>query len=214
MEDEQTVVYKPTAGNSKLRNKVVVLAFHGGCFSGGSTSWDSKQNAMLANMGFEVHQLAFPKTYPAFVAWARQFSWGFVQDNNTCVVCLGRSSGGYLASLFAALHKLSKLVLLCPVLDPHKRAVLLSKFEKPTRAFFGTNQSLRPAKIKLEPMQLVGPARSVLVVLAHDDGNVPLHLYSPAVQKAALFPGPRTHQGVLCCTSAVLQKAIQKFVLS
>ena len=41
--------------------KGTIITFHGGCFTGGNTTWDKEQNYLLADMGYEVHQVAFPK---------------------------------------------------------------------------------------------------------------------------------------------------------
>ena len=209
---EQDRVYK---AKSTQGFRGLVLSFHGGCFTGGNTSWDVKQNMMLAELGFEVHQLAFPKTYKAFKAWACKFCWDALPQTKK-VVCLGRSSGGYLACVFAALHpsRVSQLVLLCPVLDPEMRASLLPKFQKKTKAFFGLDVA-KPIELDALVHETTCKSKKprLLLFLAHNDGNVPIEVYSSCLRKLAIFPGPRTHQGVLGCTSSTLQLAIQEFVV-
>ena len=201
-----SLVYKANG-----RCRAVVLMFHGGCFTGGKPTWDVSQNLMLASLGFEVHQLAFPKTWTAWLKWARSFvEWPLSSSsslNAGPVVCAGRSSGGYLACAFAAMHadRVSKLLLFCPVLDPEKRTALLPKFEAKTRAFFG-ERSAKPVDLSLNRRS------TTMLVLAKNDGNVPLHLYPQELVAGAFFPGPSTHTGVLRCTSKTLQQALTKWM--
>ena len=200
--------------------KAIVLAFHGGCFMHGHAGWDAKQNTMLASMHFTVHQLAFPKSWKAWQAWAKAFCWDAIlpkQQNNdngvngVKVVCLGRSSGGYLACMFAAMHAshIDKLILMAPVLDPQKRASILTQFKANTDLFFASDDSdscdvIRPASFD--------PAKTLLL-LAGKDENVPAWMFTTQQINQAVFPGPVGHVGLLGCTSGRLNQIIQEFVL-
>ena len=256
--------------------RAILLAFHGGCFMGGNSGWDAKQNTMLASMGFEVHQLAFPKNWLAWQSWAKSFRWDLLKQTNLAepanlaepnqpdqptepdppnhmakpvqqdvpVVCLGRSSGGYLACMFAAMHssKISKLILMAPVLNPLKRANILVSFRANTQQFFQTdkpNQPNQPDHANQpdqpdhknqpdqpdhnnqpdhanQPDRMVVPARydpdKTLLLLARKDENVPAWLFSTAQIRQAVFSGPSGHVGLMGCTSGRLKQIIQEFV--
>jgi hypothetical protein len=238
--------------------RAILLAFHGGCFMGGNSGWDAKQNTMLASMGFEVHQLAFPKNWLAWQAWAKSFRWDLLQQTDLAepnqppepdppnhmakpvqeavpVVCLGRSSGGYLACMFAAMHssRISKLILMAPVLNPFKRASILVSFKANTQQFFQTdkpNQPNQPDHANQpdhknqpdqpdqpdQPERMLVPAGynpdKTLLLLARRDENVPAWLFSTAQIRQAVFPGPCGHVALLGCTSGRLKQIIQEFV--
>jgi hypothetical protein len=243
---------------------------------GGNSGWDAKQNTMLASMGFEVHQLAFPKNWLAWQAWAKSFRWDLLQQTNPAnpadpanpaeptklaepnqptepdppnhmakpvqqdvpVVCLGRSSGGYLVCMFAAMHssKISKLILMAPVLNPLKRANILVSFRANTQQFFQTdkpNQPNQPDHANQpdhknqpdrenqpdhanQPERMLVPAGynpdKTLLLLARRDENVPAWLFSTAQIRQAVFPGPCGHVALLGCTSGRLKQIIQEFV--
>lgn len=218
MDDTETRVYRCT------NRRAILLAFHGGCFMGGNSGWDAKQNTMLASMGFEVHQLAFPKSWSAWQAWARSFRWDLVLKTQPSdpaeparqavpVVCLGRSSGGYLACMFAAMHasKIFKLILMAPVLDPLKRASILVSFKANTYQFFETMPTIQPQLAKLVVPTSFDPFNTLLL-LARKDENVPAWMFSPAQISQAVFPGPSGHVGLLGCTSSRLKQLIHDFV--
>lgn len=59
--------------------KDTIIAFHGGCFTGGNTTWDKDQNQLLADMGYEVHQVAFPKEINKFVFWVADFDFSKIR---------------------------------------------------------------------------------------------------------------------------------------
>ena len=65
-----SVTYYPPEDAVKVKG--VIVAFHGGCFTGGSTSWDKDQNEHMAALGYKVIQVDFPKDHLEFQVWAQR----------------------------------------------------------------------------------------------------------------------------------------------
>lgn len=194
-----SIVYSPSKNQDA---KGTIFAFHGGCFTGGSPSWDVNQNTALAKMGYHVVQLAFPKNASDFRRWAITFDFhGYVAP----FFCLGRSSGGYLAKEMYEMHSgtIEKAIYLCPVFSPVTRCALLPKFEEKTTAFFG---SCRPI-----PTFATDRVKE-LVFLAARDENVPQECFSVPQLKEARFLGPATHTGMLTCCSTKFLECVDAFL--
>lgn len=191
------VTYEPPA-STLLRG--IVVAFHGGCFVGGSTSWDRAQNEALAARGLRVHQIELPKTWSAF---REQYEPGTVTPIDAYVVfgvpffVVGRSSGGFLAKFVHDHHpdKVTKSAYLCPVFGPRERARLLSAYADKTETFFG------PAS-RVDSLTCDWNGAEERLYLASDDDHVPTSLFTPEQLAEARYAGPRTHAGMTTCSSA------------
>jgi len=101
----------------------LLLTFHGGNFSGGSYRYDVNQNTALSKAGFFVVQPDFPKTLRAFTEWMESDEMQRVLTARSVSV-LGRSSGAYLAKLFARTYPVLHAYYLAPVFDPESRAAI------------------------------------------------------------------------------------------
>jgi len=213
MSKSSSVFYKVPPDAGKCRG--VVLAFHGGCFIGGNAGWDVAQNRLLAKMGYAVWQLAFPKTWTAWKVWAAKFDWTVLEARGVPVHCIGRSSGGYLARAFDRMHpgKISKLLLLCPVVNPALRAKLLPKFEAKTLGFFGTTEEVVVMPALWEQDEDDSREDRVMLMLAHQDRNVPDELFNTVELRRAVYPGPASHTGVLGCVSKVFAQTVYEFLV-
>lgn len=181
-----------------------ILALHGGCFTGGSVEYDREQNCALRDAGFNVIQLAFPKTsIGAFRAWGKTLSLYLAPP----ICLLGRSSGGYLAKELYDLSKdgliplqIDAAIYLAPVFDPFKRADLVPKMKSKTALFFSDGQPIEttPSLDKQE-----------LLCLATKDLNVPRGCFTPAQLAQACELGIESHLDL--CTTA-LPRVIAKIV--
>lgn len=188
---------KPFAGT--------ILAFHGGCFRGGSISWDKEQNQKLADQGFHVHQVLFPTTTIAdFRRWAVTFPF---RNFKGPIFCLGRSSGGYLAREFFMMHgrKIKRVVYICPVFNPLIRCALFPQFEQKTIEFFDKGNA------KTVDCEETDRERERLY-LAHHDENVPAECYTVPQRKEALYIGPKTHSGMCTCASQAFVNDVTTFL--
>ena len=182
--------------------KGTILAFHGGCFTGGSPSWDLEQSTAIASRGYNVIQVAFPKTASKFRDWTATFDFSTIEPP---IFCLGRSSGGYLAKEFYEFHQdtIDKAVYICPVFSPITRCALKPKFEEKTMRFFGV----------CEPRSTFGMDRGrELVMLAARDDNVPRECFSVPQLKEAVYLGPTTHTGMLTCCSKKFLYVLDTFL--
>ena len=172
-----------------------ILAFHGGCFTGGSVEYDQDQNRALQEAGFQVIQLHFPKTVQEFRTWFQELN--FMLPKPICV--LGRSSGGYLAKEAYEMSKqgISKLkieaaIYLAPVFSPFVRSELVPKMSAKTESFFSNDA----------PIDTTGPLDpQELLVLARRDENVPVQCFTKEQLEQAHDLGIQTHSG-MCTTSS------------
>ena len=170
-------------------------------FTGGNTTWDKDQNQLLADMGYEVHQVAFPKEINKFVFWVADFDFSKIRWKPIYVI--GRSSGGYLAKVFYDTYKskITSALYICPVLDPELRKQLKPKFASKTEEFFG-----RCIPSKLNNLD----NNKEFLMLAKNDENVPDECFTENNLSVAQYLGPSTHSGMLKCTSRKFTDAICK----
>jgi hypothetical protein len=201
-------IYRPPAN---LAPRGTILAFHGGCFVGGSIEWDRDQNIALASLGFTVVQPEFPKTLHSFKKWADSFSLGdiVVPGTQKCppppIFCLGRSSGGYLVKEFLwSCPILEKALYICPVFQPLLRAKLKPQFQDKTMRFFKKEPPL-------DTTENWDGGEHELLLLATKDENVPKACYSKTQLDEAVYLGPTTHSGMCKITSQKFLKLVDKF---
>lgn len=184
--------------------KGTILAFHGGCFTGGSTSWDADQNHALAKLGYVVVQLWFPTTtIVEFREWAKNVNFVLQKP----IHCLGRSSGGYLAKEFEMWTRLpvQKTIYICPVFKPLLRAELVPKMAEKTCQFFGNESPVDTTHFN--------PARELLLLAAQDE-NVPRQCYTKKQHTVAVYLGPVTHTGMCQIKSQTFLDCVAEFLAS
>ena len=187
--------YHPSGGS-----KGVIIAFHGGGFTGGSHTWDKVQNELLATAGYTVIQPEFPKTHSEFCKWAKENSFTDHAYRQKLYV-LGRSSGGYLAKLYASLNPLvEKCIYLAPVFDPITRAAINTKFMGRTEEFFDE-----------EPIDTTELSDNELLLMAEADENVPPDCFTAEQLKKAVYL-TKTHRGVCTMSSVKFRTLVDKFL--
>ena len=184
-----------------------IIAFHGGCFTGGSIEWDKEQNEHLANLGFRVHQVDFPKTSIEFDRWCRGLDvLNLIQSSlaNGKVFLLGRSSGGYLAKRFRQFHKdvVSKTIYICPVFRPFLRAELLQEFAKATKEFFQETEPLCTDEWETE---------NELLAYSPADENVPVDCFTADQMCHGFNFGSQSHSKALKNTGEQFTQALLRF---
>jgi len=182
---------------------IVLITFHGGCFSGGDVSFDNAQNMALEadSSVTKVIQVDFPKTWTNFKKWAHITIPEIVSMYpDSCIQVLGRSSGGYLAKwIYDNFPAICSGVYICPVWDPIKRMTLLPKFRKATLAFFSEENTVD----KLQDLSI-----NEKVYLACNDENVPNIITKDILNP--IYWGPQTHKGMISCKTDAFIKDILK----
>jgi len=195
---DQNITYKTILKEEYKRG--TIITFHGGCFMGGNTSYDRFQNVLLSSLGYDVHQVCFPKNYTEFIRWTNNFNFEGMQQP---IYTLGRSSGGYLAKIFATINVLEvkKAIYICPVFNPHLRYQINPQFKEKTLEFFD--------RIKNSGMstKMFDKDRELLL-LAKRDENVPNECFTKKQLQSAIYLGPTTHKGMLSTTSKAFAKLV------
>lgn len=177
-----------------LTKKGIIISFHGGCFMGGNTSWDKEQNQMLSELGYEVHQVEFPKSHSEFCQWAKDYKLS--SDLTMPLYCLGRSSGGYLAKIYSKLHQeINKTIYICPVFKPYHRCELKPQFINKTQKFFDSDPILTTD----------WDSNREILFLASNDQNIPMTCFTDEQLKDAIFLGPQSHSGMITTISKKFQ---------
>lgn len=198
--------------SSRHGGHTLLVTLHGGCFVGGSASWDGPQTRTLrcALEGrAEVHQLEFDTTsLDACMADLRsQIAELVAAHARVRVVGLGRSSGGYMAKLLLEEGVLDKCVYLAPVLDPATRGALVPALGERAAPFFACRPDGRT-----EALRKWDPDRELLYLATRDE-NVPRECFSEEQLRHAMFPGPATHKGMITTVSSSVIGAICGFVM-
>lgn len=200
---EEDVIYEPP---EDIDLQGVIVTFHGGCFTGGSTFWDVAQNKKLAARGFEVRQVYIPKTYDEFIS---DHAFNGVIEADVPVFVLGRSSGGYFAKIMNYFHhEIEKAAYICPVLKPISRAKMLPKYAKRTLEFFKLNVSV------IDSYGCGWNNTTERLYLAENDDHVPLELFTNEQKESAIYIGPTTHNGMVNCASDEFINDITQWYLS
>lgn len=170
-----------------------IVTLHGGCFTGGSASWDQNQTVMFKQLGYTVHQLDFPKdnlqeTITFIVNYLRTLP---------NYILLGRSSGGFLAKYIKdhySLPGLIKVIYLAPVFAPNIRVTCYPRFKNKQDHFF-RNSTIH----ELDTSADIDDTE--LLFLATHDQNVPQQCFTKQQLDHAIFLGIKTHKGMTCTTS-------------
>lgn len=129
------------------RGKTNVVWVHGGCFAGGSASYDQRARAGLEALGYRVHAADFPLREGAKAAVEHIAAEGTrleqLHEGSTSVF-VGVSSGGALAHAAALVEAKGRgAVLVCPALRPHARhAALPPELADLQLRFFGDEQGM------------------------------------------------------------------------
>lgn len=178
-----------------------IISFHGGCFIGGNTSYDYEQNEMLSNLGYVVIQVDFPKRYTDFIYFVENYKFDNIKHP---IYCIGRSSGGYLAKIFAETHSLiiQKILYICPVLNPLLRCEFKPQFLEKTNKFFEEHTPILFDSFNFN---------KELILLATEDNNVPLNCFTKEELKFSIFLDIKTHNEMLKTTSNSFKKIVIDF---
>lgn len=179
--------------------KPILITLHGGCFVNGSALWDKPQTKCLEELGYDIHQLEFPKDN--FMETI-EYIVDYIKNLNQPVYLLGRSSGGYLAKVIFDLYPnlIKKVVYLAPVFNPVLRANINSQFKNKQEYYF--------RKIKKIPETNTFDKSRELIILATNDENVPKECFTKNQIENSLYIGIKTHKGVLGTTSNIFKKII------
>lgn len=183
-----------------------LVTLHGGCFVGGSASWDHQQTQMFEKMGFIVHQLEFPKdnlkqTVDFILNYLSKF-------DDQPFYLLGRSSGGFLAKYIfdhyrSKLLGLKSVIYLAPVFNPKLRGTLNPTFKDKQDYYF---------RFASESDMLTcnfNQNKELLILATHDE-NVPMECFTKKQLDHAVYLGIKTHKGLTCTTSKAFQLVISK----
>lgn len=183
-----------------MDSKKTLITLHGGCFVGGSATWDAKQTECLKNMNYDVHQLEFPKdNFEETI----DYIVTYIEKLNRKVYLLGRSSGGYLAKVVFDTRPdlIEKVVYLAPVFNPKLRGETNKRFKDKQDYYFRMVKKL-PATDSFDVSR-------ELLFLASKDENVPRKCFTERQVKNAYFLGIETHKGLLETTSERFRKHIK-----
>lgn len=180
----------------RKENKTILITLHGGCFTGGSVAWDKKQTECFLNLGFDVHQLDFPKdNFNETIDYVCKYIKKLKSESNSKIHILGRSSGGYLAKvIFDKYNDLIDMgVYLAPVFNPQKRAEINPRFREKHEYYF--------RNVKEYPNTEQFNKDKELLFLAKNDENVPIECFTTHQIEHAKFIGIDTHKGMTTTTS-------------
>jgi len=187
-----------------------MVTLHGGCFVGGSHLWDQKQTFCLQKLGYQVHQLDFPKdNFEDTIDFIHKTLLQLVKSNEgNKLHLLGRSSGGYLAKVLFDKYPdlIKKAIYLAPVFDPITRGKINTKFQTKQSHYFRNT-------VELPNTESFNSTREFLF-LAERDANVPKECFTTEQLKLAIHLGIQTHGGLLQTTSNAFQQKIMEIMKS
>lgn len=171
-------------------NKKIIVTLHAS-FVGGSHTWDQKQTNCLQKLGFEVHQLDFPKdNLEETLLFIKHYIDHLLKEKEQeKVYILGRSSGGALAKLMFDQHPelFYKAIYLAPVFNPEIRGQINTKFYDKQEHFF---------RLSGYPETNTFDNEKEILILASHDENVPQECFTEEQISCALDFNIRTHKGV------------------
>lgn len=181
-----------------MTTKPILITLHGGCFVGGSATWDVPQTKCLENCGFDVHQLDFPKND---LNETIKYIYTYIQTFKTPIYLLGRSSGGYLAKILYDRYpdKIKKVLYLAPVFNPKLRALINPKFKDKQDKYFKNSEYIDTSLFN---------KKDEILILAENDENVPKECYTEEQLKNAIYIGIKTHKGLTTTTSQLFRSII------
>lgn len=201
-----TIIY-----STKFNIKGTIITFHGGCFSGGDTTYDKEQNILLCNLGYEIHQVYFPKKWIKFKLWCVSYSENLNKMVEPIFV-LGRSSGGFLAKYFYEYHRdsISKAIYIAPVFKPFLRANIKNDFLDKTKLFF--NDDIDNVDHLCKYYHIKNNQKLELIFLSKNDENVPLELFSKEQLENAIYFNNLSHNEILKCADDDFIQQIISFI--
>jgi esterase/lipase len=132
---------------------IALITLHGGCFTGGNSTWDKEQTQLLKEIGFNVYQLEFDKTSLSVCLEDIRNQVKDIKQNYKKVIVLGRSSGGYMAKYLFEEKLFDKAIYLAPIFDPILRGKIIPKLGKTQQPFF-TNSKIIPIPLHNWDMSL------------------------------------------------------------
>ena len=175
-------------------SKPIIVTLHGGCFVGGSASWDQSQTKCLSDLGLDVRQLEFPKDE---FEETIKFIHNYIEKIGQPVYILGRSSGGYLAKVIVDKypHLIKKAIYLAPVFNPQLRANIHSKFKSKQDHFFRKSGYIYNTST-------INKDKETLFLATHDE-NVPKECFTKRQIDLGFSHGLgiKSHKGILTTTS-------------
>jgi predicted esterase YcpF (UPF0227 family) len=183
-----------------MSKKPILITLHGGCFVGGSASWDQQQTKCLESLGFDVHQLEFPKdNFKETI----EYIFKYIKDLKESVYILGRSSGGFLAKVIHDFRTklIKKVIYLAPVFNPELRAKINIQFKEKQDYYFRDTRII--------PNTDTFDKETELIILATHDENVPKECFTDEQLRNAIYLGIKTHKGILGTTSTVFKTLIK-----
>jgi predicted esterase YcpF (UPF0227 family) len=186
-------------------SEIALVTLHGGCFTGGNSTWDLPQTLLFREIGYDVYQLEFDKSSLSTCLQDIRKQVLDIKQNYKQIIVLGRSSGGYMAKYLFEENLFDKAIYLAPIFDPYLRGSIIPKLGYKAQPFFD-NSLLKP--IKLDKWN----STNELLLLATEDENVPLECFSEIQLKNAIFIGPKTHKGITTCVSSAFIKTINTFI--
>lgn len=194
-----------------------MITLHGGCFTGGSASWDKEQTACLEKEGLTVHQLDFPKDN---LEHTIEYLIRYLSSFDTPPHILGRSSGGYLAKIIHDKypHLIDKAIYLSPVFNPVVRARHNPQFKERQDSYFRylmrsnkSNEQSTEAEYLIPNTDTFNPSTELLLLASHDE-NVPVECFTEEQLDAADSLGIRTHKGMTTTCSLKFQQVLNDFL--
>jgi hypothetical protein len=185
-----------------MTKQIHLITLHGGCFVGGSASWDVEQTKALQECGYIIHQLDFPTNNLSETL--RYIRNEIIKLNIPKPhIVLGRSSGGYLAKCLFDEGIFDIAIYLAPVFSPILRGTMIPMLGEKQQSFF-INEII--------PHTTSWNSEKEILFLAFDDKNVPDELFTSEQLKLSIRPGPNSHNSLLSCTSKQLLNYINMFI--
>jgi predicted esterase YcpF (UPF0227 family) len=184
-------------------NKINLITLHGGCFVGGSASYDKKQNKILEDNGFIIHQVDFIKDKG--LNSALQSIRDYIKNKKleSPLYVIGRSSGGYLAKCLFDEGLFQKAIYIAPIFSPILRGKLIPHLGDKQAPFFIGQMIADTDKWS---------SSKELLFLASDDSNCPDELFTSKQLSCAIRPDVLSHSALCISTSNMIIQKICEFI--
>ena len=181
----------------------IIITLHGGCFVGGSETWDKPQTKCLESMGWDVRQLGFPVDE---FNETMEYIVNYIKKLDKKVYILGRSSGGYLAKVIHDTYPelIIHALYLAPVFDPKLRASINVKFSNKQKHYFRSTP--------IYPKTDTYDHKTETLILAKNDENVPKACFTEEQSTFAKCIGCKSHDSVCNTTSSKFKNIVRSFL--
>jgi len=182
----------------------VLITIHGGCFVGGNSSYDKEQTTFLKALFKNVFQIDFAKDNLSETIndIERQIKKLKEKHVNNKFIILGRSSGGYLAKILYDKGLIDGAIYICPVFNPILRGEKIKVLGEKAKKYF-ENQHIYETDNWNK--------KEECLFLALEDENVPNECFTKEQLAEAIYVGPKSHVGMISCTSDKFKKELIKF---